>query len=82
MAKKRDLTSSAASTAPLEVKELVEKFAEHRATYRRPGYNETQLRQLFLCRGFIIVEWNLSTTYANCVVELQREPRPILSENR
>ena len=39
--------------------ELVEKFAEHRETYRRAGYNETQLRQDFLDPFFVALGWDV-----------------------
>jgi hypothetical protein len=45
MAKKSGLTATSGTGAPPVIGELVEKFAEHRETYRRAGYNETQLRQ-------------------------------------
>jgi hypothetical protein len=59
MAKKSDLTAAHDTTAPLEIRDLVEKFAEHRETYRRPGYNETQLRQDFLDPFFIALGWDI-----------------------
>jgi hypothetical protein len=59
MAKKRELTAARETTAPAEIRALVEKFAEHRETYRRPGYNETQLRQDFLDPFFIALGWDI-----------------------
>ena len=59
MAKSGDLTGVAAVTAPPEICALVDKFAEHRETYRRPGYNETQLRQDFLDPFFIALGWDI-----------------------
>ena len=59
MAKKRDLTAPHEIDAPAEVCGLVEKFAEHRETYRRPGYNETQLRQDFLDPFFVALGWDV-----------------------
>jgi hypothetical protein len=59
MAKKSGLTASIEIAAPAEICGLVEKFAEHRATYRRPGYNETQLRQDFLDPFFIALGWDI-----------------------
>ena len=35
------------TNVPSEIRDLVAKFAEHRETYHRPGYNEMQLRQDF-----------------------------------
>ena len=59
MAKKTDLTAGFVATAPKEIRELVEKFGEHRETYRRPGYNETQLRQDFLDPFFMALGWDI-----------------------
>ena len=60
MAKKRDLTTVASGvSAPPEIRELVEKFGEHRETYRRAGYNETQLRQDFLDPFFVALGWDV-----------------------
>jgi len=52
MARKSSFTTSppVQGQAPAEIRELVEKFAEHRETYHRAGYNETQLRQDFRTR--------------------------------
>jgi hypothetical protein len=58
MAKQAE-TRQSEITAPQEIRELVEKFAEHRETYRRPGYNETQLRQDFLDPFFIALGWGI-----------------------
>ena len=58
MANSGDLTGVAAVSAPAEIAALVEKFAEHRETYRRTGYNETQLRQDFLDPLFIALGWD------------------------
>ncbi len=59
MSKKTESTAGPAIAAPEEICELVEKFAEHRETYRRPGYNETQLRQDFLDPFFIALGWDI-----------------------
>ena len=59
MAKKRELTATREIAAPAEIRRLVENFAEHRATYHRPGYNETQLRQDFLDPFFIALGWDV-----------------------
>lgn len=53
MAKKSD------STAPGVIGELVDKFVEHRETYRKAGYNETQLRQDFLDPFFEALGWDV-----------------------
>ncbi|MCI0335184.1 MAG: N-6 DNA methylase [Planctomycetes bacterium] len=58
MSKKTESTAGPAIAAP-EICELIEKFAEHRETYRRPGYNETQLRQDFLDPFFIALGWDI-----------------------
>jgi hypothetical protein len=47
MAKSSDLTTPSKQTSPPEICTLVEKFAESREKYRRPGYDETQLCQDF-----------------------------------
>lgn len=59
MAKKSGLTASGQISAPREIRELVEKFAEHRETYRRAGYNETQLRRDFLDPFFVALGWDV-----------------------
>lgn len=59
MAKKYILTVGAEVAAPPEIRGLVEKFAEHRETYRRTGYNETQLRQDFLDPLFVALGWDV-----------------------
>jgi hypothetical protein len=59
MAKTSGMTTSERMAAPREIRELAEKFAEHRETYRRPGYNETQLRQDFLDPFFIELGWDV-----------------------
>lgn len=59
MAKISEPTATADTNAPPEIAALVEKFAEHRETYRRPGYNETQLRQDFLDSFFIALGWDI-----------------------
>ncbi len=59
MAKKSDLTATGGTSAPAEIRELVEKFAEHRETYHRAGYNETQLRQDFLDPFFSALGWDV-----------------------
>ena len=59
MAKISGLTSLEQQAAPPEISALVEKFSEHRETYRRPGYNETQLRQDFLDPFFVALGWDV-----------------------
>ncbi len=59
MAKKSSLTGADGVTAPAVIAQLVEKFAEHRETYRRAGYNETQLRQDFLDPFFVALGWDV-----------------------
>ena len=59
MAKKKILTTTGGASAPPVIGELVEKFAEHRETYRRTGYNETQLRQDFLDPFFVALGWDV-----------------------
>ena len=59
MAKKSGLTGSVRTVAPRVIGELVAKFAEHRETYRRAGYNETQLRQDFLDPFFAALGWDV-----------------------
>jgi hypothetical protein len=59
MAKKSELSGAGEAAAPAEIVELVEKFGEHRDTYRRPGYNETQLRQDFLDPFFLALGWDI-----------------------
>lgn len=59
MAKKSNLTATGAASAPPEIRELVEKFAEHREAYHRTGYNETQLRQDFLDPFFVALGWDV-----------------------
>lgn len=48
------------SAAPPVIGELVAKFAEHREAYRRPGYNEAQLRQDFLDSFFEALGWDVN----------------------
>ena len=59
MAKKSGLIASSDASAPPVIAQLVEKFAEHRETYRRAGYNETQLRQDFLDPFFAALGWDV-----------------------
>jgi type I restriction-modification system DNA methylase subunit len=54
MAKKSD------SAAPATIAKLVDTFTEHRETYRRPGYNEQQLRQDFLDPFFEALGWDVN----------------------
>ena len=62
--------------APKIIHELVAKFAEHRDTYHRAGYNETQLRADFLDPFFMALGWNVHNTegdhedYRDVVLEL------------
>jgi hypothetical protein len=48
------------SSAPAVVGRLVDTFTEQRDTYRRPGYNETQLRQDFLDPFFEALGWDVT----------------------
>ena len=59
MAKKSSLIATSGVGAPPVIAQLVEKFAEHRETYRRAGYNETQLRQDFLDPFFAALGWDV-----------------------
>ncbi|HVT28930.1 MAG TPA: DNA methyltransferase, partial [Lacipirellulaceae bacterium] len=59
MAKKKTLTAESGVSAPPIIGQLVEKFTEHRETYRRSGYNETQLRQDFLDPFFLALGWDV-----------------------
>ena len=59
MAKKSDATSSRAIAVPTVIRELVKNFAEHRDTYHRGSYNETQLRQDFLDPFLIALGWDI-----------------------
>jgi len=54
MAKKSD------GAALAIIGQLVEKFTEHRETYHRPSYNETQLRQGFLDPFFTALGWEVT----------------------
>jgi hypothetical protein len=47
MAKKSTSTTTNDTSAPPAIRELVEKFAEHRETYQRGDYIDTQMRQDF-----------------------------------
>ena len=60
MAKKSGLTAERTIAAPNEVRELVEKFTEHRETYRRAGYNEESLRHDFLNPFFEALGWDVA----------------------
>ena len=51
--------SPASSTAPPAIVALVEQFAEHRDTYHRTGYNETQLRHDYLNPFFEALGWDI-----------------------
>jgi hypothetical protein len=42
------LTTTDQTAAPSAIRELVEKFAEHRETYQRGDYKEASLRNDFL----------------------------------
>jgi hypothetical protein len=53
------MAKKATSSAPREIQQLVAKFDEHRDTYRRGEYNETQLRQDFLDPFFIALGWDV-----------------------
>ena len=54
------MAKKTATTAPRVIGELVDKFAEHRDAYHRPGYNETQLRQDFLDPFFEALGWDVT----------------------
>lgn len=47
------------TTAPPEILALVERFAEHRETYHRTGYNEAQLRHDYLNPFFEALGWDI-----------------------
>jgi hypothetical protein len=51
---------SSEPTAPSAIRALVEKFAEHSETYKRPGYNETLLRRDFLDPMFETLGWDMT----------------------
>jgi hypothetical protein len=55
-------TTAGKAAAPDIIRQLVEKFAEHRETYRRTAYNETQLRQDFLDPFFVALGWDVYNT--------------------
>jgi len=59
MAKQARLTAAREATAPAQVRALVEKFTEHRETYRQAGYNEPQLWQDFLDPLFVALGWDV-----------------------
>ena len=46
--------------APKEIKELVERFAEHVDTYKSPHYNEAQVRDDFLNPLFQALGWDVN----------------------
>jgi hypothetical protein len=52
-------TESPTIEIPRDVLQLVAKFDEHRESYRRAGYNETQLRQDFLDPFFVALGWDV-----------------------
>jgi hypothetical protein len=54
------MAKQAEPAVPHVIGELVDKFAEHRETYRRAGYNETQLRQDFLDPFFEALGWDVN----------------------
>jgi predicted type IV restriction endonuclease len=54
------MPQSAKSTARAPIRDLVQKFAEHRDTYHRAGYNETLLRRDFLDPFFEALGWEMS----------------------
>jgi hypothetical protein len=59
MAKKSSSPATSGVIAPPVIAQLVEKFSEHRETYRRAGYNETQLRQDLLDPFFAELGWDV-----------------------
>lgn len=46
-------------TTPESIKQLVQRFEEHRETYRSGKYNETQLRREFLDPFFEALGWDV-----------------------
>ena len=62
MAKKSSLTATDQTAAPAAIRELVEKFAEHRETYQRGDYKEASLRNDFLNPFFIALGWDVYNT--------------------
>ena len=64
MAKKTDLTAARETTAPREVRALVENFAEHRETYHQGDYKEASLRNDFLNPLFIALGWDVYNSKA------------------
>ena len=62
MAKKSSLTATDQTAAPAAIRELVEKFAEHRETYQRGDYKEASLRNDYLNPFFIALGWDVYNT--------------------
>lgn len=52
--------TSSEITAPKEISDLVDKFAEHHESYKRSGYNETLLRRDFLDLFFEALGWDMT----------------------
>lgn len=62
---------------PPVVEELVERFREHAAAYRRPDYNETELRRDFLDPFFEALGWDVANRqgHAEAYREVVHEDR-------
>jgi hypothetical protein len=45
-------------SCPRSVLDLIERFELHRETYKRPGYNETQVRREFIDPMFKALGWD------------------------
>ncbi len=59
MAKKLEAVQDINNTAPDTIRQLVEKFAEHRETYVRGDYKEASLRNDFLNPFFAALGWDV-----------------------
>ncbi|MFQ5495719.1 MAG: hypothetical protein ACE5EX_10105, partial [Phycisphaerae bacterium] len=44
---------------PKSVLQLVQRFAQHRETYKQPAYNETQVRREFIDPLFTALGWDV-----------------------
>lgn len=62
---------------PHVVEELVERFREHGVAYRRPDYNETELRRDFLDPFFEALGWDVANrqSHAESYREVVHEDR-------
>ncbi|HXQ35045.1 MAG TPA: hypothetical protein VN843_13610 [Anaerolineales bacterium] len=49
-------------SAPDNIRQLVERFEQHRDAYRSGRYNETQLRREFLDLFFEALGWDISSS--------------------